>query len=211
MKSLLDDLMQAPELKDFVLVGGTCLALRLGHRSSVDLDMFTSGSFDPEALAGWTQKKFPESKLIYSKTGGLAFFINGVKTEFVQWKEGFNLQGKEISGWRLLDIEGVTAMKCNAVLYRQEKKDYVDIAEILNKKSLTEVLGIFKKYYPYQQARPVLEKIMSFHKLDPSPDVKFLGNRSWDHSCQIIMDRTKQLKNETVEHKDKEKEVMKKV
>lgn len=63
MKSLLDDLMQAPELKDFVLIGGTCLALRLGHRSSVDLDMFTSGSFDPEALAGCTQKKFPESKL----------------------------------------------------------------------------------------------------------------------------------------------------
>lgn len=196
MKSILDEIMESPEFKDFVLVGGTGLALQLGHRLSVDLDLFTSGPFDLAALAKWIQTKYPDSKLIYSKDGGMAFSINGIKTEIVQWKEGFKLQGQTINGWRLLDVEGITAMKCNAILYRQEKKDYVDIAEILKKSSLKDVLHTFQKYYTFQQARPVLEKIMSFHKLEPSPDVKFLEGRSWEESCKVISDRTKELKDE---------------
>jgi hypothetical protein len=41
-----------PKLKDFVLVGGTALALRLGHRKSIDIDLFSSSRFDPSAIAG---------------------------------------------------------------------------------------------------------------------------------------------------------------
>jgi hypothetical protein len=37
---ILKTLMQIDELKDFDLVGGTALALRYGHRSSIDLDLF---------------------------------------------------------------------------------------------------------------------------------------------------------------------------
>src|SRR5215472_2048522 len=36
----------------FTLYGGTALALRLGHRQSVDFDFFSHTPFDPEALAG---------------------------------------------------------------------------------------------------------------------------------------------------------------
>src|SRR5215467_10748730 len=36
----------------FTLYGGTALALRLGHRASVDFDFFSRIAFDPEALAG---------------------------------------------------------------------------------------------------------------------------------------------------------------
>ena len=44
--SLLKELMNLPELKAFSLVGGTALALRYGHRSSVDLDLFFHEKFD---------------------------------------------------------------------------------------------------------------------------------------------------------------------
>ena len=48
---LLKSLMASPALKQFDLVGGTNLSLRLGHRLSIDLDLFTAQPFDVEGLA----------------------------------------------------------------------------------------------------------------------------------------------------------------
>jgi hypothetical protein len=42
--------MLLPELKDFFLVGGTSLALQLGHRISIDIDLFTQNDFDTKKL-----------------------------------------------------------------------------------------------------------------------------------------------------------------
>ena len=47
---LLIDLQKEPLLSSFNLVGGTALALHLGHRRSVDLDFFTSEAFDLEEV-----------------------------------------------------------------------------------------------------------------------------------------------------------------
>jgi hypothetical protein len=48
---LLKDILAMPQLSKFALVGGTNLSLRLGHRLSIDLDLFTSEPFDTERLA----------------------------------------------------------------------------------------------------------------------------------------------------------------
>lgn len=48
---LLKALMAMPELSAFTLVGGTNLSLRLGHRLSIDLDLFTNELYDTEKVA----------------------------------------------------------------------------------------------------------------------------------------------------------------
>ena len=53
---LLKNLMNEDMLSDFFLVGGTALALKLGHRISIDLDMFTQNDIPVAAL----QKKLAE-------------------------------------------------------------------------------------------------------------------------------------------------------
>ncbi|HEY0896907.1 MAG TPA: nucleotidyl transferase AbiEii/AbiGii toxin family protein [Sphingobacteriaceae bacterium] len=45
LKESLLCLMQAEELKDFRLVGGTASSLHLGHRISVDIDLFTDAPY----------------------------------------------------------------------------------------------------------------------------------------------------------------------
>ena len=55
---LLKRLMQIPELSDFFLVGGTALALQLGHRISIDLDLFTKNDFDCELIFSNLTNKF---------------------------------------------------------------------------------------------------------------------------------------------------------
>ncbi len=47
---ILKTLMNDDKLKDFVLVGGTALSLRIGHRTSIDLDLFTKKDFDQAEL-----------------------------------------------------------------------------------------------------------------------------------------------------------------
>jgi len=41
----LQKLMQIKELDNFRLVGGTCLSLQLGHRESIDIDLFTDAEY----------------------------------------------------------------------------------------------------------------------------------------------------------------------
>ena len=48
-RALWPDLGETPE--EFTLYGGTALALRLGHRTSLDFDFFSKASFDPDELA----------------------------------------------------------------------------------------------------------------------------------------------------------------
>lgn len=50
------DLMAMEALESFSLVGGTALALWLGHRESVDIDLFTCRPFDARALAERMEK-----------------------------------------------------------------------------------------------------------------------------------------------------------
>lgn len=60
LREILDKLMRAPELSLFRLVGGTSLSLRLGHRESVDIDLFTEqdyGTIDWRAIYGPTHRR----------------------------------------------------------------------------------------------------------------------------------------------------------
>lgn len=52
--------MREDKLSDFTLVGGTALALQIGHRISVDIDLFTDHSFEPREILD-TLKKDSES------------------------------------------------------------------------------------------------------------------------------------------------------
>lgn len=53
LKDILEDLMNEQLFEPFILVGGTSLSLQLGHRMSVDIDLFTDveyGSIDFKSI-----------------------------------------------------------------------------------------------------------------------------------------------------------------
>ena len=172
MSSVLDDLMNAKDLDQYVLVGGTALSLQIGHRKSVDLDMFTSEGYDPEVINNKVKELYPEAKKIYEKektigrSGSIGFNIKDVKVEFVHWKEGIKLEYdyfmEQKTNWRILNQNIIAAMKLNTILNRNEKKDYVDLAILMKTHSLKTILDEYQKYYPYQEVRPVLEKLDNY-------------------------------------------------
>ncbi len=57
-RELLNKLMSDDRLQDFVLVGGTSLALQLGHRLSVDLNLFTNTDFNEDSLRSYLERNY---------------------------------------------------------------------------------------------------------------------------------------------------------
>ena len=65
LKETLQKLVNSPIFKDFTLIGGTCLSLQLGHRRSIDIDLFTDidyGTMNTKEMKEFIQRSFPYSE-----------------------------------------------------------------------------------------------------------------------------------------------------
>jgi hypothetical protein len=103
---LLTQLMSQPYLEQFALVGGTALALQLGHRFSVDLDLFTSEPFDKDDLIEDLKIDFNIS--IESESRNIVITnINNVKVDFVKVPYPIIFPIQFIENIRLLDIRDI--------------------------------------------------------------------------------------------------------
>jgi len=133
-------LMQAEEFKVFRLVGGTALSLQIGHRLSIDIDLFTDedyGSVNFNILEKYLMQNFPiVDKGFGGITGmGKSFLIgsdidNTVKLDVYYSNERFIEDAVEIEGVRMASVEEIIAMKVDVVLRGGRKKDFWDLHEL---------------------------------------------------------------------------------
>src|ERR1051325_5777994 len=79
---LLHELQVLPALSGFHLVGGTSLALQLGHRNSVDIDLFTQNFFNGKVLAESLENYF-QVRADVTIDGTLLSMIKDVKVDFI--------------------------------------------------------------------------------------------------------------------------------
>lgn len=124
----------------FVLYGGTAIALRLGHRTSLDFDFFSSRPLDPRALAAAlpfthtaaTLQATPDTLTLLASGPGIA--PDEVKVSFFAMP-GFGRIGKpERTADGVLQVASpvdLLASKLKTILQRAEAKDYRDIAALL--------------------------------------------------------------------------------
>ena len=143
---LLKDLMDMPELKQFALVGGTNLSLRLGHRLSIDLDLFTNEPFNTEGLARALTTQFPNTTIASRSETMLFAYINEVKIDMVLLPYPYIEPVEDYDGIRLVSLSDIVAMKMSAIARRGVKKDFWDVAELLDMYSLSEMIAFYKEF-----------------------------------------------------------------
>ena len=78
--SLLNELMELPALQPFSLVDGTALALRYGHRSSIDLDLFFHEKFDQPQIVRNLEEHF-NHRFIYKQQYAITYFVAAEDSE----------------------------------------------------------------------------------------------------------------------------------
>jgi hypothetical protein len=144
-RALWNDLKQTPST--FVLYGGTAVALRLGHRQSIDFDFFSNDTFEPGTLLdSIVYLKEARIDLRGSNTLSVTVDRNGpVKLSFFGDVNMGSVEGPDISSDNHLQIASLldlTATKLKTVQQRAEAKDYIDVASALSAGvSLADALG----------------------------------------------------------------------
>ena len=117
--------------KDWGLVGGTAVALHIGHRESIDFDMFSHKSFGNLSLERRIEKTRKIDEVIVNKSGEFTFLIDSVKFTFFQYPFDINYSENFENVLRLPPLLTLAAMKAFAIGQRNKWKDYVDMYFIL--------------------------------------------------------------------------------
>lgn len=146
-RELLNKLMSDDRLQDFVLVGGTSLALQLGHRLSIDLDLFTNTDFNEEALRSYLEQYY-QFQADFIERSTVKGEINGVQIDCIAHCYPWLKPCRQDNGWRLAQLEDIAAMKLNAIAGNGTRiKDFIDVAYLSSVFSLEQMLGFYEQKY----------------------------------------------------------------
>ncbi len=126
--AVLQALKAIPAVGEFYLAGGTALALRIGHRRSVDFDFFRVSSFDKDALhEALRATALPMEPKILDKRDTLYVTLGGVTTSFFRYDYPL-IEPPEPTRWGfgVAGLRDIAAMKLEAIGSRGSRKDFVD-------------------------------------------------------------------------------------
>jgi predicted nucleotidyltransferase component of viral defense system len=184
--------MQVPALQSFYLVGGTCLALRYGHRTSVDLDLFSVKDFNNYELnSSLLEAGIPFSSNNIQNKIGLFGYIDKIKVDFVKHYM-FSQIDKEATddGIRMFGDMDIIAMKIFAILQRAQKKDFWDMAELLQHYSFNDCIEAYHAKYPDNQMLiSIPYAITYFADAEESEDPVSLKGQTWESVKKIIQQK----------------------
>jgi hypothetical protein len=190
---LLIDLQKEPLLSTFNLVGGTALALHLGHRKSIDLDFFTSESFDLEEVKMMLIKKY-DFKVSYSRSQTLKGFINGVKVDFIKFDYPHLHNCDIIDEVRIESVPDIIAMKLLSITDNGSRiKDFIDIAYLSSWFSLEEMLQFFIRKITNSNIMMPIKALTYFDDIDFNESIVMLNNNfDWDKIANRLINMTKE-------------------
>ncbi|REH01000.1 nucleotidyl transferase AbiEii/AbiGii toxin family protein [Flavobacterium aquicola] len=173
MWELLQRLMKDEKLKDYILVGGTALALRLGHRLSIDIDLFTTKDFDSLMMLKYLHDTYganlKESRLSQNT---VLTHIDDIKIDLITHNYPLLNSVEETEGVRMISNEDIGAMKLHAIHQSGDRyKDFVDMYFMLEQEPLKFYLQAYQKKYdkdPYWASIGLntYDKITTFEGVD---------------------------------------------
>lgn len=174
---LLIALQSEPELDDFNLVGGTALALYIGHRKSIDIDLFTTCDFDLERLKSMLIEKYGFT-VSFERKHTLKGFINNVKIDCIRFNYPYISDFTVIDGVRLAGIPDIIAMKLSAIAQDGTRiKDFIDVAYFSDKYSFNEMLGFYKTKFPSANVLMPVKAITYFDEIDFNESIIMIADK----------------------------------
>lgn len=182
---LLKDLQSLELLKECRLVGGTALALQLGHRRSVDLVFFGTVPQTPDELQDLLRENHDVTIVKESKNIHI-YLIDGVKVDIVNYKYDWIDTPVEEDGIRLADVKDIAAMKVAAIIGRGTKKDFIDLYFLLKQYSLKELLELYLQKYPDGSLFIAIKSLSYFEDAEADPMPVMFEEVSWPDVKALI-------------------------
>ena len=176
---LLKLLMTVPEISELRLVGGTSLALQMGHRISIDIDLFGKTELNELEITALL-KNFGTATILSKSKNILIYTVNGVKIDFVNYSYNWIDEEIIIDNVRLASKKDIAAMKLNAIAGRGSKKDFIDLHFLLKEFSLKQMMTFYLAKYPEGSDFLVLKSLCYFEDADKEITPKILVPCDWN-------------------------------
>ncbi len=170
-KIIWNKLIAVPE--NYVLYGGTAIALQLGHRSSIDFDFFSSDHADSDHLYSVVYSLLGPLEIIQSRKNTLSIitysddpvklsFFWGIKTGRVKPP-----RIAEDNGIQVASLQDLFGHKLKTILQRVEAKDYRDIACLLKSGFPLELgLSCVLSFWPHAPIQEIVRALAYFQEGD---------------------------------------------
>lgn len=173
---LLKALMHDPLLNDFFLVGGTALSLQIGHRRSIDLDLFTTKDFDENALLSEVEERYNFYTDFQSKNT-LKGQIDGVKVDFISHKYPLVNPLLIVEDVRMAGIQDIAAMKLNAIAGNGTRlKDFIDIAYISSFITPIQIVEAYQEKYSSRNPVMAIKSMIYHNDIDFDEPIEMMDN-----------------------------------
>jgi len=165
--------------KDFGLVGGTAIALYLGHRQSIDFDLFSNKPIKSSNIRRKIKETNNIDRVLVDEKDEYTVIVDGVKITFLYYpfKIKFNENLEDII--KLPDLPTLSAMKSYALGRRAKWKDYVDLYFIMeNKYSIKSIIKKTKQIFGAEFNEKMFRVQLSYFKdIDYSEEIIFMKEK----------------------------------
>ncbi len=148
----------------YYLVGGTALALQLGHRQSIDYDLFTPQRINHQDIINTIKSKHIIDRTIIDNISELTLLVNQVRLTFYTYPYQIDHQVAWQSKLTLPSILSIGAMKAYALGRRAKWKDYVDLYFILKEHSFTDLISHTQNIFQAEFDEKLFREQLAYHK-----------------------------------------------
>ena len=160
----------------FYLVGGTAIALHLGHRQSIDFDLFSHTGFDNQKILQTVKQLWPIQDLFLDNKDELTIVLNQVKLTWYNYPYQINCPNSLQDIIKLPNLVTLAAMKAYALGRRAKWKDYVDLYFIFQQHSLKEVIASAQKIFKNEFNQKLFREQLAYHQdIDYSEPIEYLA------------------------------------
>jgi len=186
---LLTALMLDKKLDDFFLVGGTALSLQIGHRISIDIDLFSQIDFDQNALLEYLEGEYKfQSDFIEKNT--LKGQVNNIKVDFISHAYPLVAALNGFDAIRMASLEDISAMKLNAIVGNGTRlKDFVDVAFLSCYLPFTKMIEAYEYKYASRNPVMILKSLSYHHDIDFDQPIQLVNAKyAWKPIAKRLKD-----------------------
>ncbi len=188
------ELAQRGALSGFYLAGGTGLALQLGHRRSVDLDLFCPGELRPLDLRAQLAE-LPGLQVRQILRGTLHIELHDMLVSFLHYPYPLLFPTREFDVLTVADPRDIACMKVDAIASRGSRRDFVDLYITAQRYGLNEILAWFTTKYagaPYNRIH-LLKSLTYFSDAEREPMPDLLIPLEWSAVTQFFLSQVPSL------------------
>jgi len=168
-------------LKGYYLAGGTALALQMGHRLSLDFDLFTSHMGDPEQLLSVLNSSGMEYRVLSTGRETLHINAQGIPVSFFGYDYPLLAELISTGSIACASPDDIACMKLSAIASRGSRKDFVDLYCILTHyRGLGDYLRLYTEKYRSRDIGHLLRSLVYFEDAESEPELRMLRPVQWE-------------------------------